>query len=172
MPQSDHILIRGARQHNLKNVTVEIPRDKLVVITGLFGIWEVVARFRHDLRRGPEALRGRPLRLHARQFLELMEKPDVDLIEGGPLTGDRDSSSACISHNRARSPVGHGDGDLRLPAPPVRARKESRIAPIAARRSRPQSAQRRSSIEILKNPAGFTKLQILAPLIRGRIAGV
>src|SRR5690554_880304 len=73
--------IRGAREHNLKNVDVDIPRDKLVVITGLSGSGKSSLAFdtiyAEGQRRYVESLSA-----YARQFLELMQKPDVDSIEG------------------------------------------------------------------------------------------
>src|SRR5205807_2361079 len=77
----DRIIIRGAREHNLKNIDVEIPRDKLVVITGLSGSGKSSLAFdtiyAEGQRRYVESLSA-----YARQFLGLMEKPDVDQIEG------------------------------------------------------------------------------------------
>src|SRR5437660_12488578 len=78
---NDAILIRGARQHNLKNLTLKIPRNQLVVVTGLSGSGKSSLAFdtiyAEGQRRYVESLSA-----YARQFLELMEKPDVDLIEG------------------------------------------------------------------------------------------
>src|SRR5450756_246735 len=77
----DHITIRGAREHNLKNVTLSIPRDKLVVFTGLSGSGKSSLAFdtiyAEGQRRYVESLSA-----YARQFLGQMEKPDVDTIEG------------------------------------------------------------------------------------------
>lgn len=77
----DYIRIRGAREHNLKNVSVDIPRDKLVVITGLSGSGKSSLAFdtlyAEGQRRYVESLSA-----YARQFLQLMEKPDVDSIDG------------------------------------------------------------------------------------------
>ncbi|MBU2547650.1 MAG: excinuclease ABC subunit UvrA [Proteobacteria bacterium] len=77
----NQIVIRGAREHNLKNVNVEIPRDKLVVITGLSGSGKSSLAFdtiyAEGQRRYVESLSA-----YARQFLEQMDKPDVDVIEG------------------------------------------------------------------------------------------
>src|ERR687886_178285 len=77
----DRLIVRGAREHNLKNIDVEIPRDQLVVITGLSGSGKSSLAFdtiyAEGQRRYVESLSA-----YARQFLEQMEKPDVDLIEG------------------------------------------------------------------------------------------
>ncbi|MCL1927134.1 MAG: excinuclease ABC subunit UvrA [Syntrophorhabdaceae bacterium] len=77
----DRIVVRGAREHNLKNVDVEIPRDRLVVITGVSGSGKSSLAFdtiyAEGQRRYVESLSA-----YARQFLEQMEKPDVDVIEG------------------------------------------------------------------------------------------
>ncbi|MFH1722422.1 MAG: excinuclease ABC subunit UvrA [Candidatus Altiarchaeota archaeon] len=77
----DHIFVKGAREHNLKNIDVKIPRDKLVVITGLSGSGKSSLAFdtlyAEGQRRYVESLSA-----YARQFLGLMEKPDVDYIEG------------------------------------------------------------------------------------------
>ena len=76
-----HICIQGARQHNLKNINLDIPRDELVVITGLSGSGKSSLAFdtiyAEGQRRYVESLSS-----YARQFLGLMEKPDMDYIEG------------------------------------------------------------------------------------------
>jgi excinuclease ABC subunit A len=81
MPEKDKIIIRGAREHNLKNISLEIPRNRLVVITGLSGSGKSSLAFdtlyAEGQRRYVESLSS-----YARQFLGLMEKPDVDYIEG------------------------------------------------------------------------------------------
>ncbi len=75
------ITVRGARQHNLRNIDVEIPRDKLTVITGLSGSGKSSLAFdtiyAEGQRRYVESLSA-----YARQFLDQLEKPDVDSIEG------------------------------------------------------------------------------------------
>ena len=81
MPEHDFIRVRGAREHNLKGVDVDIPRGRLVVLTGLSGSGKSSLAFdtiyAEGQRRYVESLSA-----YARQFLELMGKPDVDLIEG------------------------------------------------------------------------------------------
>ena len=76
-----NIIIRGAREHNLKNIDAEIPRDSLTVITGLSGSGKSSLAFdtiyAEGQRRYVESLSA-----YARQFLELMQKPDIDSIEG------------------------------------------------------------------------------------------
>ena len=80
MPQ-DLLVVRGAREHNLKNITVELPRDRLIVITGLSGSGKSSLAFdtiyAEGQRRYVESLSA-----YARQFLGQMEKPDVDHIDG------------------------------------------------------------------------------------------
>ncbi len=98
----DHIAVRGAREHNLKNIDVKIPRDKLVVITGLSGSGKSSLAFdtiyAEGQRRYVESLSA-----YARQFLGLMEKPDVDHIDGlsPAISIDQKATS-----NNPRSTVG------------------------------------------------------------------
>lgn len=98
----DKLIVRGAREHNLKNIDVEIPRDKLVVITGISGSGKSTLAFdtiyAEGQRRYVESLSA-----YARQFLGLMEKPDVDQIEGLSPAISIDQKGA--SHN-PRSTVG------------------------------------------------------------------
>src|SRR3990172_6770068 len=98
----ENIVVKGAREHNLKNITVEIPRDRLVVITGLSGSGKSTLAFdtiyAEGQRRYVESLSA-----YARQFLGRMDKPDVDYIEGLSPAISIDQKGA--SHN-PRSTVG------------------------------------------------------------------
>ncbi|MFN3680694.1 MAG: excinuclease ABC subunit UvrA [Nitrospira sp.] len=159
MPGS--IIVKGAREHNLKNIDVEIPRDKLVVITGLSGSGKSSLAFdtiyAEGQRRYVESLSA-----YARQFLEQMGKPDVDSIEGlSPAISIEQKST---SHN-PRSTVGTVTeiyDYLRL---------------LFARVGRPYCFQCGEEITaqtvqqmvdaIAALPEG-TKFQILAPIVRGR----
>ncbi len=102
IPQGDKIIIEGAREHNLKNISVQIPRHKLVVISGLSGSGKSSLAFdtlfAEGQRRYMESLSS-----YARQFLGSMDKPDVDLIDGlSPAI----SIEQKTTHNNPRSTVG------------------------------------------------------------------
>ena len=77
----DKIIVKGAKMHNLKNIDVEIPRDKLTVITGLSGSGKSTLAFDTIYAEGQRRY-VESLSTYARQFLQLMEKPDVESIEG------------------------------------------------------------------------------------------
>src|SRR5262245_60657719 len=158
---SEKIVIQGAREHNLKNISLEIPRGKLVVITGLSGSGKSSLAFdtlyAEGQRRYVESLSA-----YARQFLEMMDKPDVDLIEGlSPAIAIEQRNP---SHN-PRSTVGTVTeiyDYLRL----LFARIGTPHCPNCGKVIRPQSAQQIIQ-EIAGYPAG-TPITILSPLIRGR----
>ena len=157
----DVIKIRGAREHNLKNLTLEIPRNKMVVMTGLSGSGKSSLAFNTIYAEGQRRY-VESLSAYARQFLELMEKPDVDLIEG--LSPAIAIEQRTPSHN-PRSTVGTVTeiyDYLRL----LYARVGTPHCPDCGREIEPRSATQIIG-DILKEFDG-QNVQILAPLVRGR----
>lgn len=157
----DKIIVRGAREHNLKNIDLEIPRNKLVVITGISGSGKSSLAFdtlyAEGQRRYVESLSA-----YARQFLGLMQKPDVDLIEG--LSPAISIDQKARSHN-PRSTVGtvtEIHDYLRL----LFARIGKPRCPQCGRPIERQTAQQIVD-QILSLPEG-TPVQIMAPVVRGR----
>lgn len=155
------IRIRGARTHNLKNINLDLPRDQLIVITGLSGSGKSSLAFdtlyAEGQRRYVESLSA-----YARQFLQLMEKPDVDLIEG--LSPAISIEQKATSHN-PRSTVGtvtEIHDYLRL----LYARAGT---PYCPDHNQPLEAQTVSQMvdSVLALPAE-TKLMILAPVVANR----
>ncbi len=155
------IRVVGARSHNLKNITVEIPRDKLVVITGLSGSGKSSLAFDTIFAEGQRRY-VESLSAYARQFLGQMEKPDVDYIDG--LSPAVSIDQKATSHN-PRSTVGTVTeiyDYLRL----LFARIGVPHCPICGRVVVKQSAQEIVD-KVLALPQG-TKLLILAPVVRAR----
>ncbi len=158
---SDHITIKGAREHNLKNISLEIPRDKLVVITGLSGSGKSSLAFdtiyAEGQRRYVESLSA-----YARQFLGLMEKPDVDYIDGlSPAI----SIEQKTTHRNPRSTVGTVTeiyDYFRL----LYARIGIPYCHQCGKKISSQSVDQ--IVESLMTLRSGTKLQILAPIVRGR----
>ena len=157
----DKIVIRGARTHNLKNIDLEIPRDKLIVITGLSGSGKSSLAFDTLYAEGQRRY-VESLSTYARQFLSMMEKPDVDHIEGlSPAISIEQKST---SHN-PRSTVGtitEVYDYLRL----LFARAGE---PRCPNHGQPLEAQTVSQMvdQVLALPEG-TKIMLLAPVVRGR----
>ncbi|HOJ29143.1 MAG TPA: excinuclease ABC subunit UvrA [Spirochaetota bacterium] len=156
-----YIRIKGAREHNLKNISIDIPREKLVVITGLSGSGKSSLAFdtiyAEGQRRYVESLSA-----YARQFLGQMEKPDVDLIEGlSPAI----SIEQKTTHRNPRSTVGtvtEIHDYLRL--------LFARVGvPYCYKCGKPITSQTIDQIveNVLTHTAG-TKIQVLAPVVRGR----
>jgi len=157
----DRLIVRGARVHNLRNVTVEIPRDRLTVITGLSGSGKSSLAFdtiyAEGQRRYVESLSA-----YARQFLGLMEKPDVDAIEG--LSPAISIEQKTAGHN-PRSTVGTVTeiyDYLRL----LWARVGIPHCPNDGGPIRRQSATQITDA-ILQWPEG-ARIEVVAPLVRGR----
>ncbi len=158
---SNSIRVVGARVHNLKNITVEIPRDQLVVITGLSGSGKSSLAFDTIFAEGQRRY-VESLSAYARQFIGQMDKPDVDHIEGLSPAVSIDQKST--SHN-PRSTVGTVTeiyDYLRL----LFARAGIPHCPICGREVVKQSAQEIVD-QIEKLPEG-TRILILSPLVRAR----
>ena len=157
----DKIIVRGAREHNLKNIDVEIPRDKLVVITGLSGSGKSSLAFDTIFAEGQRRY-VESLSAYARQFLGQLEKPDVDNIEG--LSPAVSIDQQVVSQN-PRSTVGTVTeiyDYLRL----LFARVGTPHCPVCGRPVMPQSAEQIVG-NVLTMPTG-TRIQVLAPLVQDR----
>lgn len=155
------IRVVGARVHNLKNITVEIPRDKLVVITGLSGSGKSSLAFDTIFAEGQRRY-VESLSAYARQFLGQMDKPDVDYIEGLSPAVSIDQKG--VSHN-PRSTVGTVTevyDYLRL----LFARVGIPHCPICNREVTRQSAQ--EIVDAVENLPQGSRLMLLAPVVRGR----
>ncbi len=126
------IRIRGARTHNLRNIDLDLPRDKLIVLTGLSGSGKSSLAFdtlyAEGQRRYVESLSA-----YARQFLSMMEKPDVD-SHRRPVAGHLHRTEVHVAQPALDGR--HGHRNLRLPAPAVRARRHAALPGSWRRRSR------------------------------------
>ncbi|MEL7058450.1 MAG: excinuclease ABC subunit UvrA [Acidobacteriota bacterium] len=157
----DMITVRGAREHNLKNLTVEIPRNRLVVITGVSGSGKSSLAFDTLFAEGQRRY-VESLSTYARQFLQQMEKPDIDSIEG--LSPAISIEQKSVSRN-PRSTVGtvteiHDYLRLLFASIGVPHCPECGI-PI-----QPQTVQQMVD-RVLALPAG-TRLELMAPYVRGK----
>jgi excinuclease ABC subunit A len=155
------VLVVGARVHNLKNITVEIPRNKLVVISGISGSGKSSLAFDTIFAEGQRRY-VESLSAYARQFLGQLNKPDVDYIEG--LSPSISIDQRGVSHN-PRSTVGTVTevyDYLRL----MFARIGQPHCPICGREVKQQSAQ--EIVDAVARLAKGTRVLVLAPLIKGR----
>ena len=158
---SNVIRVVGAREHNLKNITVEIPRNKLVVITGLSGSGKSSLAFDTIFAEGQRRY-VESLSAYARQFLGQMQKPDVDYIEG--LSPAVSIYQKGTSHN-PRSTVGTVTeiyDFLRL----LFARVGIPHCPVCGREVVKQSAQ--EIVDAIQALPSGTRILVLAPVVRGR----
>ncbi len=157
----DQLIIRGAREHNLRNVSIELPRDRLIVFTGLSGSGKSSLAFdtiyAEGQRRYVESLSA-----YARQFLGQMDKPDVDFIEGLSPAISIDQKSASRNPRSTVGTITEVYDYLRL----LYARIGIPHCPVdgsVIKRQTPQQIVDR----VLELPDG-TKFQVLAPVVRGR----
>ncbi|HSL11426.1 MAG TPA: excinuclease ABC subunit UvrA [Actinomycetota bacterium] len=158
---TDSLVIHGAREHNLKNVTLELPRDKLIVFTGLSGSGKSSLAFdtiyAEGQRRYVESLSA-----YARQFLGQMEKPDVDFIEGLSPAISIDQKSTSRNPRSTVGTITEIYDYLRV----LYARVGHPHCPSCGR---PIGRQTPEQIvdQVLELPEG-TRFQVLAPIVRGR----
>ncbi|MEY2416403.1 MAG: excinuclease subunit [Ilumatobacteraceae bacterium] len=163
MPAADSgkIIVRGAREHNLRNVNVELPRDRMIVFTGLSGSGKSSLAFdtiyAEGQRRYVESLSA-----YARQFLGQMDKPDVDMIEGLSPAISIDQKSASRNPRSTVGTITEIYDYLRL----LYARIGIQHCPIDGTRLQRQSPQQIVD-RILLLPDG-TRFQVLSPVVRGR----
>jgi excinuclease ABC subunit A len=158
---ADQIVVRGAREHNLKNVSVELPRDKLIVFTGLSGSGKSSLAFdtiyAEGQRRYVESLSA-----YARQFLGQMDKPDVDHIDGLSPAISIDQKSASRNPRSTVGTITEVYDYLRL----LYARIGVQHCPNDGTRLARQTPQQIVD-RLLDLPEG-TRFQVLAPVVRGR----
>ena len=157
----DYIEIRGARVNNLKNINVKIPRDKLVVVTGLSGSGKSSLAFdtiyAEGQRRYVESLSS-----YARQFLGIMEKPDVDYIEGLSPAISIDQKTTSKNPRSTVGTVTEIYDYLRL----MYARIGVPHCPKCGKEIKQQSIDQ--IIDAIMDLGEGTKIQILAPVVRGK----
>lgn len=158
---SNVIRVVGAREHNLKNITVEIPRDKLVVITGLSGSGKSSLAFDTIFAEGQRRY-VESLSAYARQFLGQMEKPDVDYIDGLSPAVSIDQKATSRNPRSTVGTVTEVYDYLRL----LFARIGIPHCPICGKEVVKQSAQ--EIVDAIENLPEGTKILVLAPIIRGR----
>jgi excinuclease ABC subunit A len=157
----DALIVRGAREHNLKNISVTIPRDRLTVITGLSGSGKSSLAFDTIFAEGQRRY-VESLSAYARQFLGLMEKPDVDAIEGLSPAISIEQKTAGANPRSTVGTVTEIYDYLRL----LYARAGTPHCPNCGRPVARQTPAQIADI-VLTWPTG-TKLEVLAPLVRGR----
>src|SRR4026207_1096162 len=157
----DWIAVRGARVHNLKNIDVDLPRDQLVVITGLSGSGKSSLAFdtiyAEGQRRYVESLSA-----YARQFLEQMEKPDVDLIEGLSPAISIEQKTTGSNPRCAVGPVPEISDSLRL----LFANIGVPHCPNCGKEIASQSLER--IVDMVMLYPQDARINVLAPFVRGR----
>jgi excinuclease ABC subunit A len=158
---SDRIAVRGAREHNLKNIDVEMPRDRLIVITGLSGSGKSSLAFDSIYAEGQRRY-VESLSAYARQFLGQMEKPDVDQIDGLSPAISIDQRGASRNPRSTVGTVTEIYDYLRL----LFARIGRMHCPICGREISRQTVQQIVD-QLYELPDG-TRLMIMAPLVRDR----
>ena len=158
---TDKIVIKGAREHNLKDIDIEIPKDKLIVITGLSGSGKSSLAFdtlyAEGQRRYVESLSS-----YARQFLGIMDKPNVESIDGLSPAISIDQKTTSRNPRSTVGTVTEIYNYVRL----LYARIGVPYCPICGKKIEKQSIDQIVD-DILKLSEG-TKIQILSPIVRGK----
>ncbi|MGI8661751.1 MAG: excinuclease ABC subunit UvrA [Acidimicrobiales bacterium] len=158
---ADRLVIRGAREHNLRNISLELPRDKLIVLTGLSGSGKSSLAFdtiyAEGQRRYVESLSS-----YARQFLGQMDKPDVDFIEGLSPAISIDQKSASRNPRSTVGTITEVYDYLRLLFARIGVVHCPECGAEVSRQTPQQIVDR-----VLELPEG-TRFQVLAPVVRGR----
>ena len=158
---SDRLVVRGAREHNLKNLSVDLPRDKMIVFTGLSGSGKSSLAFdtiyAEGQRRYVESLSA-----YARQFLGQMDKPDVDVIEGLSPAISIDQKSASRNPRSTVGTITEVYDYLRLLYARIGVQHCPKDGTKLARQTPQQIVDR-----VMTLPEG-TRFQVLAPVVRGR----
>ncbi|MDP6793165.1 MAG: excinuclease ABC subunit UvrA, partial [Anaerolineales bacterium] len=157
----DKIIVVGAREHNLKNISVEIPRDKLVVITGLSGSGKSSLAFDTIFAEGQRRY-VESLSAYARQFLGQLEKPDVDHIEGLSPAVSIDQKGVSKNPRSTVGTVTEVYDYLRL----LFARLGMPHCPQCGRAVSQQSAQ--EIVQAIRELPGGIRILLLAPLVKDR----
>ncbi|HLS49242.1 MAG TPA: excinuclease ABC subunit UvrA [Actinomycetaceae bacterium] len=158
---SDHLLVRGAREHNLANVDLDLPRDSLIVFTGLSGSGKSSLAFDTIFAEGQRRY-VESLSAYARQFLGQMDKPDVDFIEGLSPAVSIDQKSTSRNPRSTVGTITEVYDYLRL----LYARAGTQHCPVCDELITAQTPQQ--IVDQLKEMPEGTRFQVLAPVVRGR----
>ena len=157
---TDRLVVRGAREHNLQNISLDLPRDALIVFTGLSGSGKSSLAFDTIFAEGQRRY-VESLSAYARQFLGQMDKPDVDFIEGLSPAVSIDQKSTSRNPRSTVGTITEVYDYLRL----LYARAADRIARSAVS---PSAGSRQQIVDRLMAMEEGTRFQVLAPVVRGR----
>lgn len=157
----DHLVVRGAREHNLRGIDVDLPRDSMIVFTGLSGSGKSSLAFDTIFAEGQRRY-VESLSAYARQFLGQMDKPDVDFIEGLSPAVSIDQKSTSRNPRSTVGTITEVYDYLRL----LYARAGVPYCPVCGERISKQTPQQ--IVDQVLEMARGTRFQVLAPMVRGR----
>ena len=160
-PVADRLVVRGAREHNLKDISIDLPRDALIVFTGLSGSGKSSLAFDTIFAEGQRRY-VESLSAYARQFLGQMDKPDVDFIDGLSPAVSIDQKAASRNPRSTVGTITEIYDYMRL----LYARVGKPHCPICGRPIARQSPQQ--IVDRVLELAEGTRFQVLAPVVRGR----